>query len=121
MRLAVSGIRAYLAPFHNPTEHYTSKLIFDGSRLLTYSIAAHHTTLWHYWAWGTFRNNDCYFYSTGTCDDDMVWHVGGLQGFPTRDYPNGQYLYCLQAITINGVRGPDGDPGRHCTPITIAN
>jgi len=33
-----------------------------------------------------------------------VWHVGGITGLHTERYPNGTYLYCVQALTDNGVR-----------------
>jgi len=86
------------------------RTIFDGSRLLPTG-----SPLWHYWAFGTYRQNACYFTAGATCGMRMVWHVGGPHGFDTTTVPNGAYKYCVEALTIAGV------DARHCTAVTIAN
>jgi hypothetical protein len=110
MALAPAAIRAFLAPVDNGHEHYTMKTIFDGSRLLPTG-----SPLWHVWAFGTYRQNGCYFSSTGTCGAQIVWHVGGPKGFDTKAVPNGDYKYCVEALTIAGVAA------QRCTPVTIKN
>ena len=70
--------------------------------------------LWHKWAWGTWRSNGC-FYGHGTCSQTMVWHVGGQHGLDTSAYPNGRYLYCVEALTIDNVANT------RCTDVAIAN
>jgi hypothetical protein len=42
-----------------------------------------------------------------------TWHVGGPHGWEVNRIPNGQYQYCVQAITINGVKS------HRCTPVTV--
>jgi hypothetical protein len=108
--LAPAAIRAFLAPRANGHEHYAMRTIFDGSRMLPTG-----TPLWHYWAFGTYRLNGCYFSSSATCAAQIVWHVGGPHGFNTRDVPNGNYKYCVEALTIAGVAA------QRCTPVTIKN
>ena len=68
----------------------------DGARLVSTP------DLWHKWAWGSWRDNGC-FYGHPTRSQTMVWHVGGPRGIDTHAYPNGQYLYCVSALTINDV------------------
>jgi hypothetical protein len=108
--LAPAAIRAFLAPLHNGHEHYTMRTIFDGSRLLPTG-----TPLWHIWAFGTYRQNGCYFTTGAPCGAQIVWHVGGPDGFDTKAVPNGNYKYCVEALTIAGV------DAQRCTPVTITN
>jgi murein DD-endopeptidase MepM/ murein hydrolase activator NlpD len=108
--LAPAAIRAYLTPAGNTRRHLTMRLVFDGSKLLPDGAG-----LWRYWAFGTYRQNGCYFTADGTCGMQMVWHVGGPHGFDTRAVPNGSYRYCVEALTIAGV------DARRCTPVTIKN
>jgi hypothetical protein len=110
MPLAPAAIRAYLTPAANTHRHLTLRLIFDGSKLLPDGAG-----LWRYWAFGTYRQNGCYFTADGSCGMQMVWHVGGPHGFDTRSVPNGSYRYCVEALTIAGV------DARRCTPVKIAN
>ncbi|MGN6380296.1 MAG: hypothetical protein ACTHNU_15185 [Gaiellales bacterium] len=43
-----------------------------------------------------------------------MWHVGGVPGVhDVGRIPDGDYQYCVQAITINGVRD------HRCAPVTI--
>ncbi len=108
--LAPAAIRAYLTPDGNTRRHLTMRLIFDGSKLLPDGAG-----LWRYWAFGTYRQNGCYFTADGSCGMEMVWHVGGPHGFDTRSVPNGSYRYCVEALTIAGV------DARRCTAVKIAN
>jgi hypothetical protein len=108
--LAPAAIRAFLTPAANGRRHLVTHPIFDGSRLLPTGAK-----LWRYWAFGTYRQNGCYFDSSQPCGMQIVWHVGGPQGFDTRSVPNGSYRYCVEALTIAGV------DGRRCTRVTIAN
>ena len=107
---SVYAIRAFLAPLENGHEHYTMKTIFDGSRLLPTGAP-----LWHVWAFGTYRLNGCYFTAGAACGAQIVWHVGGPNGFDTTAVPNGSYKYCVEALTIAGV------DAQRCTPVTIKN
>jgi hypothetical protein len=106
--LAVSAIRAWLTTPSREHSHIELQTIMDGSRLVS------NPNLWHKWAWGSGRQNEC-FYGHGICSQAMIWHVGGQRGLNTRAYPNGRYLYCVAAITINSVTN------HRCTPVTIRN
>jgi hypothetical protein len=108
--LAPAAIRAYLAPAGNARRHLVMRTIFDGSKLLPTG-----SPLWHMWAYGTYRQNGCYFATGGTCGMQMVWHVGGPNGFNTKAVHNGTYKYCVEALTIAGV------DGQRCTIVKIAN
>jgi hypothetical protein len=118
LELEVAAIRSYLAPVSDRHAHVSRmKMIFDGATLL--DPARHGTTIWHIWAFGTWRNSAGYFQkgpgarvNLGTA---YVWHVGGITGLHTGRYPNGKYLYCVQALTDNGVRAT------RCTPVVIDN
>jgi hypothetical protein len=108
--LAPAAIRAFLAPIDDGHRHYTMRTIFDGSHLLPTG-----SPLWHVWAFGTYRQNGCYFTSGAACAAQIVWHVGGPSGFDTKSVPNGSYKYCVEALTIAGV------DAQRCTPVTIKN
>ena len=110
MPLAPAAIRAYLTPIANTHRHLFMRTIFDGSRLLPTG-----SPLWHYWAFGTYRQNACYFKTGASCGMQMVWHVGGPHGFDTTTVRNGSYKYCVEALTIAGV------DARRCTAVKIAN
>jgi hypothetical protein len=110
MPLAPAAIRAYLTPAANTHRHLAMRTIFDGSRLLPSGAP-----LWRYWAFGTYRQNACYFKTGGTCGMQIVWHVGGPHGFDTTTVHNGSYKYCVEALTIAGV------DARRCTAVKIAN
>lgn len=106
--LAVSAIRAWLTIPGRPHSHLEMRTVMDGARLLP------GPGLWHQWAWGTWRDNAC-FYGHGACSQTMVWHVGGPRGLDTRAYPDGRYLYCVAALSI------DDRAGERCTDVVIAN
>ena len=117
LELMPAAIRAWLAPVTDRHRHVSRlKTIFDGAGLLR--PAALGTTIFRIWAFGTWRQGVGYRQPGRPPDHvgaDYVWHVGGTSGLHTTQYPNGRYLYCVQALTINGVRGI------RCTPVTIAN
>ena len=114
LALSPAAIRAYLAPIGHRHFHFRKmRHIFDGARLLQPSTL--HTTLWRIWAFGTYRQSACYYTIAGPCGADIVWHVGGHIGLNTHNYPNGAYQYCIQAMTINGVRA------HRCTPVRLQN
>ncbi|HEY3765053.1 MAG TPA: M23 family metallopeptidase [Gaiellales bacterium] len=108
--LAPAAIRAYLAPTDDTHKHFVTRTIFDGSRLLPTG-----SRLWRFWAFGTYRQNGCYFTAGGACGAQMIWHVGGPSGFNTKTVPDGSYKYCVEALTIAGV------DARRCTVVTIKN
>jgi hypothetical protein len=106
--LAVSAVRAWLTTPGKPHAHIELRTIMDGARLVS------NPGLWHRWAWGTSRSNGC-FYGHGACSQTMVWHVAGPHGIDTRRYPNGRYLYCVSALTI------DDRANTRCTGVAIHN
>jgi hypothetical protein len=118
LELEVAAIRAYLAPLSDRHSHISRmKMIYDGATVL--DPARLGTTIWHIWAFGTWRDSSGYF-STGPgagtrLGAAYVWHVGGTLGLHTQLYPDGRYQYCVQALTINGVRGT------RCTGVVLQN
>ncbi len=106
--LMVAGVRSFLAPAGHPGRHYRPVIqAFDGSRLID------PTREFQVFAHGTYRLNAC-FYSNRPCTTVLRLHVAGA-GFDTRQFANGDYLYCVSAITIRG------HIARRCTPVTIRN
>ncbi len=116
--LEPAAIRVWLAPLGRPRWHVSPiKLIYQGAQY--FRPARLGTTRWRVWAFGTWRMSKGYF-ETGPqakldVGADYVWHVGGMSGFDTLHYPDGRYLYCVQALTINAASHT------RCTPVTIAN
>jgi hypothetical protein len=105
----VAGIRSYIAPVgHSGLRAAPAIVPFEGAGLIQpsryYRVMAH----------GTVYVAACEYNNTRTCRIRLVLHVAGT-GFDTRQVPNGDYLYCVQAVTI------DDRAGARCTPITIAN
>jgi hypothetical protein len=116
--LEPAAIRAFLAPASNRYEHVSRmKDVFDGATLLVPARLG--TTLWHIWAFGTWRDSSGYFDAGPNAGTHLgaayLWHVGGTSGLHTTQYRNGRYQYCVQALTING-RGRT-----RCTPVVIDN
>jgi hypothetical protein len=115
--LMPAAIRAWLAPRRNRHRHLSRlKLIYDGARLLLPRLLG--TTIFHIFAFGTWHQGIGYRQPgmpPTHVGADYVWHVGGTIGLHTARYPNGAYKYCVQALTINAIRGI------RCTPVTIAN
>jgi hypothetical protein len=118
LELEVAAIRAYLAPPSDRHVHLSRmKAVFDGATLL--NPARLGTTLWHIWAFGTWRDSSGYYqsgpYARSHLGAAYVWHVGGTRGLHTELYPDGPYQYCVQALTIDGTRGT------RCTGVVIQN
>jgi hypothetical protein len=71
----------------------------------------------HIWAFGTWRDSTGYYqagpFARSHLGAAYVWHVGGPHGLHTQLYPDGKYQYCVQALTIEGVRGT------RCTAVVI--
>jgi hypothetical protein len=106
--LMVAGVRSFLAPRGNPSRHYGSVIrAFDGSRLID------PTRIYRVFAHGTYRINVC-FTSKRACQTLLRLHLAS-GGFDTRRFANGDYLYCVSAITIRS------QIARRCTPVTIRN
>jgi hypothetical protein len=106
--LMVAGARSYLAPLGRPSRHFGSVIgAFDGSRLID------PTRVYRVFAHGTYRINVC-FTSKRPCQTVIRLHVAS-GGFDTRQFANGDYLYCVSAITIRSR------VARRCTPVTIRN
>jgi len=107
--LMVAAIRGYLAPATNRLLHIGPIYhVYDGARLFNPTAG-----IWHAWAFGTYRTNDCYMPWHGTCGADYVWHASGRYGIDFKTIPDGNYQFCVQAITINAERT------YRCTPITV--
>jgi Abnormal spindle-like microcephaly-assoc'd, ASPM-SPD-2-Hydin len=106
--LMAAGVRSFLAPVGREGRHYGRVITaFDGSRLID------PTHVFRVFAHGTYRLNGCFF-SHRPCASILRLHVAG-SGFDTREFANGNYLYCVSAITIRGRTG------HRCTPVTIRN
>jgi hypothetical protein len=106
--LMAAGVRSFLAPVGRDGRHYGRVITaFDGSRLID------PTRVFRVFAHGTYRLNGCFF-SHRPCASILRLHVAG-GGFDTREFANGNYLYCVSAVTIRGRTG------HRCTPVTIRN
>jgi hypothetical protein len=106
---APAAIRAYLAPLSRRGRHVVAYRVFIGAT--TMPAAAVRTT----WAAGTWRTDACNYHwkdPKSTCVQHIIWHTARA-GFDTRRVPNGDYLWCVQALTINNV------DARRCVPVTI--
>lgn len=107
--LMVAGVRSFLAPVGREGRHYGHVIAaFDGSRLID------PTRIYHVFAHGTYRLNGCFYSTKRRCVTVLRLHVAG-DGFDTRQFADGNYLYCVSAITIRGRTG------HRCTPVTIRN
>jgi hypothetical protein len=107
--LMAAGVRSFLAPVGRPGRHFGGVIqAYDGSRFIDV------TRVYRVFAHGTFRINSCFSTKRRTCETVLRLHAAGA-GFDTRAFQNGEYLYCVSAITIRGRIG------RRCTPVTIRN
>ena len=105
----VAGIRSWIATATNDMLRVSAPIVpFDGGRLIppqkVDDVYAH----------GTYRQNDCFTRPQGTCATRLVVHVGG-RGVDTTQLPNGDYRFCVAAVTIENI------PHHRCWPITIHN
>jgi hypothetical protein len=107
--LMAAAIQSYLAKPTDASRRFGSYITaLDGSRLLTGESAVYSV-----FAPGTLRHILC-FGGGGKCFTRLIIHVAG-RGFDTRRMINGPYLWCVRAITINGM------PTRSCTSVVIHN
>jgi hypothetical protein len=118
LELEPAAIRAWLAPADDRHRHVSKlKLIYNGATLFRPRLF--HTTKWHVWAFGTWRQATGYRDHGPNADlhigADYVWHVGGTRGLHTTLYPDGTYKFCIQVLTINDRRAT------RCTPLAIDN
>lgn len=108
-QMMVAGVRSYLAPVGHP---YTTV-----SRVITPFIGATLIPPARYFqvmARPTRYIAICEYTHSQPCLIRLVLHVAGT-GFDTRSVPNGDYQYCVSAVTIAN------HAGIHCTPVTIWN
>ena len=107
--LMVSGVRSYLAPVGHPFDAVGPALVaLRGASVIPPG------DVFHVLARGTRYVAMCEYLNTRPCLIRLVLHVAGL-GVNTRAVPNGDYMYCVTAVTI-GNRAAE-----HCTPVTILN
>jgi hypothetical protein len=105
----VAGVRSDLAPIGRPNRHYASMMrALDGSRLID------PTRIFDVLAPGTVRETGCFDGPGRTCRTVLDLHVAGT-GFDTRRVANGNYLYCVGAVTIRN------HAARRCVPVTVLN
>jgi hypothetical protein len=109
MPLAPAAWRGYLAPARQPGYHLLRPRAFSGARLAR--IEAFFTR----YAPGTWRQTCWYPGDPERCVQHLVWHLSGRHGVDTRRVRNGAYQYCVEALTVRGVRA------RRCTPVYIHN
>jgi hypothetical protein len=105
----VAAVRSWIATATNGMLRVSAPIVpFDGSRLIppqrVDDVYAH----------GTFRDNGCFKTPPGICATRLVVHVAG-RGVDTTLLPNGDYQFCVAAVTIENV------PHHRCWPITITN
>jgi hypothetical protein len=111
--LSPAAIRGYLAPAASPNSHLGPISVYDGSQFIlnTYGGVLGYQKVW---AFGTKWSNTCFFTPGTTCAANYTYHTAGA-GYDTTLVPNGEYQWCVQALTIAGASA------RQCTPVTIAN
>jgi len=107
--LMVAGLRSWIAPATDDLLRVGAPIVpFVGGRLIppqrVDDVYAH----------GTYRINECFMRPQGVCATRLVVHVGG-RGVDTTLLPNGDYQFCVAAVTIGNV------PRHRCWPITIKN
>jgi murein DD-endopeptidase MepM/ murein hydrolase activator NlpD len=107
--LMVAALRSWIAPVTSDRARIGAPIFpFVGGRLIpprqVDDVYAH----------GTVRDNACFKTAGGVCATRLVVHVGG-RGIRTRRIPNGNYQFCVAAVTIHNVAH------HRCWPITIRN
>jgi hypothetical protein len=107
--LMVAGVRSYLSPIDHPYVRVAPAIVpYNGSTLIPPS------RYFQVMAQRTRYIAACEYNNTKTCLIRLILHVAG-SGFDTRQVPNGDYRYCVSAVTI------ENRPALRCTPITITN
>ena len=107
--LMVAGVRGYLSPIGHPYARVAPAIVpYNGSTLIPpsryFQVMAH----------GTRYIAACEYDNTLTCFIRLILHVAGT-GFDTRQVPNGDYRYCVSAVTI------ENRSALRCAAVTIAN
>ena len=107
--LMPAAVRSYLASRpHSKRRIGPAILAFDGSTVIPAN------RYFDILAFGSERHKRCFMNPNSQCSVNYVFHVAG-RGFRTHSVPNGPYLYCVQALTINNLGS------RRCTPVVIRN
>jgi hypothetical protein len=105
----VAALRSWIAPATDDLLRVGAPIVpFVGGRLIPpQQVDA-------VYARGTYRHNECFTRRQGVCATRLVVHVGG-RGVDTTLLPNGDYRFCVAAVTIRNVSH------HRCWPITIDN
>jgi hypothetical protein len=107
--LMVAGLRSWIAPGTNSLLRVGAPIVpFLGGRLIPPASVD------DVYAPGTYRQNACFTRPQATCATRLIVHVGG-RGLDTTLIPNGDYRFCLAAVTIRNVAH------HRCWPIAITN
>ena len=107
--LMPAAVRAYLAPRAHPELVVgTPVLGLDGARRLR--ISDFDDVL----AIGTTRFTPCFYSADQPCSTRYVLHAAG-RGLDTTQVPDGPYLLCVEAVTIDDVAN------RVCSNVRVAN
>jgi len=107
--LMPAAVRTYLAPRAHPELVVGSPVLgFDGARRLP--ITGFDDVL----AIGTTRFTPCFYSADQRCTTRYVLHAAG-RGLDTTQVPDGPYLLCVEAVTIDDV------PNRVCSNVRVAN
>ena len=103
----VAAVRSYVAPLGHPRRRLGRRILaFDGARLIP--PARYYQIM----AYGTRRIRACFIKPSRPCLTRLILHVAGT-GLNTRRFPNGAYLFCVTAVTI------ETHTNHRCWPIVI--
>jgi len=103
----VAAVHSYVAPLGHPRRRIGRPILaFDGAGLIP--PARYYQVM----AYGTRRIRACFVRPTRPCLTRLILHVAGT-GLNTRRFPNGAYLFCVTAVTI------ESHGARQCWPIVI--
>jgi hypothetical protein len=107
--LMVAALRSWIAPADDAALRIGAPIVpFAGGRLIPPQLVD------GVYAHGTYRQNECFKSPQGVCATRLVVHVGG-RGVRTGMIPNGDYQFCVAAVTIRNVAHHE------CWPIRIDN
>jgi murein DD-endopeptidase MepM/ murein hydrolase activator NlpD len=107
--LMVAGLRSWIGSAADPLVRVSSPIVpFVGGRLIPPAQVD------GFYAPGTYRENACFTHPQGSCATRLIVHVGG-GGVDTTRIPNGDYQFCVAAVTIRNVAH------HQCWPIAIDN
>ena len=107
--MMVAGVRSYLSPVGHPFLRVGPAIVaLRGSTIIPPS------RYFHVMARGTRYDAACEYNRTRPCLIHLILHVAG-GGFNTTTVPNGDYRYCVTAVTIAN------HAAIRCTNVTIFN